>query len=181
MMGPWRMVTILVAVTAVSAASLSAVYRATEEPRRRIKAQEEEKSRREVLPSATKFKRVAKGEREFFKGYDEKGALVGFVAKGSARGYGGEMVVLVGLDRNLRVVGVRVLEQKETPGLGTKATEPQFLRQLRGKRPRDLKLRRYGGKIDAITGATITSRAVTEAAKEAAEAVLEGLMRGGKN
>lgn len=179
MTSPWRMVGALFVVTAVSAAALSAVYRATEEPRRRIKAAEEERLRREVLPSAERFKSVRRGGAEFFEGYDGKGSLVGFVAKGTARGYGGDVVVLVGLDRDLRVVAVRVLEQKETPGLGTRATEPPFLRQFRGLKAEDLKLKRYGGKIDAITGATITSRAVTEAAREAAESVARALGRDG--
>ena len=179
MTGPGRMVGALFAVTAVSAAALSAVYRATEGPRERIKAQEEERLRKEVLPAAARFESVRKGGAEFFEGFDEKGSLVGFVAKGRARGYGGDVVVLVGLDKDLRVVAVRVLEQKETPGLGTKATEPPFLRQFKGLRAEDLKLRRYGGKVDAITGATITSRAVTEAAREAAESVAKALGRDG--
>ena len=54
------------------------------------------------------------------------------------------------------------------------------MRQFKGLEIGELKLRRYGGKIDAITGATITSRAVTEAAREAAEAVARGLGREGR-
>ena len=177
MTSPGRMVGVLFAVTAVSAAALSAIYKVTEEPRERIKAQEEERLRRQVLPMAERFKLVRSGGAEFFEGYDGRGALVGFVAKGSAKGYGGDVVVLVGLDKDLRVVGVRVLEQKETPGLGTKATEPPFLRQFRGLKVEDIKLRRYGGKVDAITGATITSRAVTEAARKAVKAVAKALER----
>jgi len=177
MAGPGRMVGVIFVITAVSGASLSAVYKATEGPRERVKAAEEERMRREVLPGAVKFKLVRIGGAEFFQGFDGMGSLVGFVAKGKARGYGGEVVVLVGMDREMRLVGVRVLEHKETPGLGTKATEPPFLRQFKGLRAGDLKLRRYGGKIDAITGATITSRAVTEAAREAAESVARGMGR----
>ncbi len=165
-----KLVGTLVVVTAVSAASLSAVFKVTEEPRERIKAAEEEKLRREVLPQALRFEKAMCGEFEFYKGY-RGGKLVGFVAKGAAKGYGGEVKVLVGVDNSFRVTGVRVLEHKETPGLGSKATEPSFLRQFEKLKVDDLKLRKDGGKIDAITGATITSRAVTEATKEAVEAV----------
>jgi electron transport complex protein RnfG len=58
-----------------------------------------------------------------------------------------------------------VLEQKETPGLGTKMKGDKFLRQFRGKDPSsfNLKPKKDGGDVDALTGATITTRAFGEA------------------
>ncbi|MEO0085277.1 MAG: FMN-binding protein, partial [candidate division WOR-3 bacterium] len=60
-----------------------------------------------------------------------------------------------------------------TPGLGLKATDESFLSQFVGKTAAETRLTREGGTIDAITGATITSRAVTDGIREAMERHLQ--------
>lgn len=100
------------------------------------------------------------------------------------RGYGGPVKVLVGLEGDpagtVEVRGYRFLEHKETPGLGTKALEPPFARQFDGfEVPREpLKVKKDGGTVDAITGATITSRVVAESISEAARLFREHGGRG---
>ena len=67
---------------------------------------------------------------------------------------------------------ISVVDQKETPGLGTKITEEKFKSQFMGKNPSTfkLKVKKDGGDVDAITAATISSRAVCDAIERAYKA-----------
>ncbi|MCG8480112.1 MAG: RnfABCDGE type electron transport complex subunit G [Spirochaetales bacterium] len=94
------------------------------------------------------------------------GARVGTAVRSfSAAGYGGDLVVMVGFDSEGRVTGSTVLQHAETPGLGAKITEESFRAQFVGMRPgvAPLAVRQDGGLVDAITAATISSRAFVEA------------------
>ncbi len=84
-----------------------------------------------------------------------------------AVGYGGPIDILVGLEKDNALRGIKIISQKETPGLGAKITEAAFLDQFAGQIGKTLALTKDGGTIDAITGATISSSAVVEAVKEA--------------
>ena len=66
-------------------------------------------------------------------------------------------------------VSITKLDQAETPGLGTKVTEPKFRDQFKSKEGNDLKLKKDGGSVDAITAATISSRAVANGVHEGME------------
>ncbi|MCX7806475.1 MAG: FMN-binding protein [Planctomycetota bacterium] len=131
---------------------------------------------------------------------DASGAVTGACAIGKARGYAGDIEVLVGVSLDGSIRGIRIMASQETPGLGEKIREveaktsltdivlgrkparsaepdiPWFLKQYIGKRPGDLNLTKGKGpgpdRIDAITGATISSRAVTEAVRQAAESAM---------
>jgi Na+-translocating ferredoxin:NAD+ oxidoreductase subunit G len=94
-------------------------------------------------------------------------AVAGWVVKASGQGYADKLEVLVGVDADVqKITGLFVLEQKETPGLGNKIIEPQWRGQFIGKGT-DTPLEVIKGKgegpatIDAITGATISSRSIT--------------------
>lgn len=88
-----------------------------------------------------------------------------FMAEGA--GYGGPIDILVGLEKDNTLRGIRIISQKETPGLGAKITDAAFLDQFAGLHVRGLALAKEGGTIDAITGATISSSAVVEGVKGA--------------
>ena len=92
--------------------------------------------------------------------------IVGKAVTGSSeKGYSGLIKIMVGFIPDGTIMNIVVLEQKETPGLGTKIKGDKFLRQFRGKNPQSFNLQVFkdGGDIDALTGATITSRAFGEA------------------
>lgn len=91
------------------------------------------------------------------------------IATYSDQGYSGLIKLMVGLDTQGVINNIAVLEQKETPGLGTKITTEKFLQQYRGKDPGKWKLlvKKDGGQTDAITGATISSRAFNDAVQKA--------------
>lgn len=90
----------------------------------------------------------------------------------SNEGFGGKIELIIGILMNGTITGYKVIEQNETPGLGTKVTQPQFSKQFVGKSAYtdNLDLRNAGGEIDAVTGATISSKAVVGAVKSAVSA-----------
>ena len=101
--------------------------------------------------------------------YDATGKKVGIAFKVYPKGYGGVFEVLVGVNLDTIVTGIRPATPaeglKETPGLGSKIIEPWFKKQFIGKKPKEILLKKDGGTLDAITGATISSRAVTNSVR----------------
>lgn len=98
---------------------------------------------------------------------------VGYViAATSKSGYGGDIQVAVGIDAEGKITGFSVISHSETAGLGSKSTEPEFAGQFTGKSANEpIEFVKGGGatgqQIDAISGATITTNAVTEATNAA--------------
>ena len=123
-------------------------------------------------PIADRFK-ITDGEveRSFFVGkFDGKAETVVFETFG--KGYGGDVGLMVGVNvKEDKVVGVGVTTHQETPGLGAKAkTDADFAGQFKALSAKDpVKVTNDGGKINAISGATITSRAVCNAATAASD------------
>ncbi|MBU0614561.1 MAG: RnfABCDGE type electron transport complex subunit G [Nanoarchaeota archaeon] len=95
--------------------------------------------------------------------------VVGKVMMIEVSGYASMIKALVGVDNDNKITGIDVLEQAETPGLGAKIASEEFKGQFMGKSSDALAIRKDGGNIDAITGATISSRAITNAVKSALE------------
>ncbi len=88
-----------------------------------------------------------------------------FVTKG--KGYGGDIKILVSLESDFNIKQISIVTQTETPGLGDRILSPDFTDMFIGLKTEDVALSGDGGKIDAITGATVSSRAVTEAVRQA--------------
>ena len=108
--------------------------------------------------------------RSFFVGvFEGEPRAVAFETFGKG-GYGGEVGLMVGIDvKEDKVVGVGVTTHAETPGMGAKAeTDPSFVAQFEDLSLEDpFKVTQDGGSINALSGATLTSRAVSSAATEA--------------
>lgn len=103
---------------------------------------------------------------------DASGATVGYViAAVSPSGYGGDIQIAVGITKDGVLTGFDVISNSETAGLGSKCTEPEFKNQFAGKPATKLEYTKTGAtadnQIDAISGATITTNAVTEAVNAA--------------
>lgn len=121
------------------------------------------------------------------------GKTVGLAVKALGPSYGGNSTLLVGIGPGRSIAGVRVLETKDTPGLGANAAVPTYFvdkvnkttwpGQFTGRSlDENLKVKQDGGVIDAITASTITSRALAKiitTAAEAGSARLEALIAGG--
>ena len=123
-------------------------------------------------PLQDRFKLPYEGkEINFFVGeFNGKRDTVAFEVFG--KGFGGDLGVMVGvnLDTN-KVVGVGITTQSETPGMGSRAkTDPAFTEQFKGMSLKDtFKVKADGGDVDALSGATVTSRGVCAALSKASE------------
>ncbi|MCE5330077.1 RnfABCDGE type electron transport complex subunit G [bacterium] len=102
---------------------------------------------------------------------DNKSIGYAFIAKG--KGYGGEIQTLVGIDKDFAVKEITVMSNSETPGLGSKITLSSFTGQFKGLKSSEVVLSKDGGQVDAITGATISSRAVTDSVRKELDKKIE--------
>ena len=93
--------------------------------------------------------------------------------RSGAGGYGGDVIVMVALDMEKgSVFGIEVTQHKETPGVGSRAMEASFLsRYLKLAMGEEISLKSDGGKIDALSGATRSSTAITDAVNQAVKLV----------
>ena len=157
---------ILFAITAISALLLAVANRVTApliEQNIKIKI---EKSMKTVLPGADSFHEVQISAPMVEEAYIAKTGenVVGVCVVTKSNGYGGEVKVITGIDKDGKVTGVDILEHSETPGLGANATKPEFKAQYEGK-TQNIEVSRgdaSGNEINAMSGATVTSKAVTE-------------------
>ena len=96
------------------------------------------------------------------------GKKIGYAFIATGQGYGGDIDILVGLEDETTIKSISIISQKETPGLGTRITESPFIDNFNGLKINDAQLSRDDGKVDAITGSTISSRAVVDAVRTTA-------------
>ena len=107
----------------------------------------------------------------YFEGYDKDQNVVGYVFTTSAKGYGGDIVTMVGMNSDGTVSGMDFLSISETAGLGMNADSDDFKNQFVGKSG-EIGVNKNApaeNEIQALTGATITSKAVTSAVNTALE------------
>lgn len=175
---------ILTIITLVSGIALGAVYQVTKAPIAEAQEQAKQEAYKQVFSDADSFEAVKVDEQEAAEAVKAAGVDDGAVIdeaveakKGSEtigyvitatdpNGYGGNIQVSVGIQNDGTVNGIALLSISETAGLGMKATEPSFYEQYSGKQTDHFYVSKDGGegeKIDAISGATITTRAVTGA------------------
>lgn len=143
-------------------------------------------SKKQVLSSADSFSEEKQVEKDgvsytYYDGLTSDGSVVGYVFVTSAKGYGGDISVMVGVLGDGTVAGVNILSINETAGLGMNAKNQSFLDQFLGKsgeigvaknNPSDTE-------IQALTGATITSSAMATAVNTALSLYAE--IGGGQN
>lgn len=104
------------------------------------------------------------------------GKTIGYIVPSETKGFGGTIKLLVAVTPDGRVIDYDILSHNETPGLGDNASKDSFRRQFKDKKEGNLKVVKDPSDtkhIDAMTGATISSRAVTEGVKKALEQVVK--------
>lgn len=159
-----KMVLVLVLVTGISTVLLSFAHSLTQPLIARSRNSTMLPQIQEIFPGADSTEN-SDGVVQVY----QDGKRIGKVSVAEAKGYRSTITVLVGLDEQGVVKGVSVLSQEETPGLGTRVAEPSFLDQFKSKPVEKIALSSEGGEIDAVTGATISSRAVTQAVRTTVE------------
>lgn len=183
-----NMVLTLLVITFISGGVLGYIYDLTKAPIAKAKLAKKVEAIKGVLPEFDnnpneQVKTVAIDEKTALEIYpatkDTKG--VGTAVKTfSKNGFSGLVWLMVGFEPDGTIHNIEVLEHQETPGLGTKMATPKFKDQFKGKNPKDFKLqvKKDGGDVDAITAATISSRAFCDAVQRAYEHVNK---KGGNN
>jgi electron transport complex protein RnfG len=103
------------------------------------------------------------------------GKPVAYISSTAGKGYSSFIAMLVSMDIDLKVKDVKILHHGETPGLGDQVEEPAFLGQFKGKSLSQIVLLKTETKenIQAISGATISSRAVTNGVKDAVQTLVD--------
>ena len=169
-----QLVLALTVISAICAAVLALVNSKTKDRIASLTAEKTANAAKAVLPSDVKATDVrpdpANPGLTIMVGYADaaKSKVLGYAVTGmSPKGYGGEIRLMVGLTAERKVISYQTLAANETPGLGAKLGDAAFAKQFGGKDGPSLKVKKDGGEIDAITGATITSRAVCEAIADA--------------
>jgi electron transport complex protein RnfG len=123
--------------------------------------------------------RLPTGEGDSLEIYPAKkdGEITGYAVNTySNLGFSGYIGLMAGFKPDGTIISVSVLSQKETPGLGSKMTDPGFKNQFNDMNPVDykLKVKKDGGSVDAITAATISSRAFCDAVQRAFNTLQKG-------
>jgi electron transport complex protein RnfG len=161
-----NMLVSLLMVCLVSAGLLAGVYELTKADIALAEKNKQENALKGVLPEFDTIKTDSINGAPVFKAF-KNGVYVGAATITSDLGFSDQIVVMVGIDNAKNIVNYEVLSQKETPGLGTKCVD-WFKEQINGKSiSTDFKVTKDGGDVDAITAATITSRAFLDAVKKA--------------
>jgi Na+-translocating ferredoxin:NAD+ oxidoreductase subunit G len=152
----------LMIACAISAAVLSITFVAT---RDRIEAQKKIELNLALARECLSGSCSIEEKKDRFIGLDSKGAPMGYAYRVSPQGYDGAIDMIVGIDLKGRVAGVKILSMHETPGLGMRVSEVGFLKQFAGKTIESpLKAKKD---VDSISGATITSQAISDGVKQA--------------
>lgn len=169
-------------IVSVCVFSLSLVNNITKDAIEKMNTETQTMARREVMPEA---------DPDGFKLLDNKlnsdicnsvysasknGEVIGYCFDVSPQGYGGKINMIIGVNKNLEVTGIKVISMSETAGLGAKIQNSDFLSQYVGKGI-DVEISKNGktgdNYVNAISGATISSTAVTNAVKTAISEVPE--------
>lgn len=175
-----NMVAVLFGITLVASAGVGLVNMITVDPIARAEEQAKADALRQVLPAFDKTTDEGLTIDEIpvtvFTATRD-GEVAGYAVEAlSKNGFGGEVRLMVGFAPGGEVLNVNVLRQTETPGLGTKMAEQDnvLLRSVRGKNLEQMKLvdgklavKKDGGDVDALTAATISSRAYVDAINRA--------------
>ncbi len=176
-------------ITVIATFALALTNMMTAEPiQEQIRIAEDE-ARKAVLSAAESFEAVKTfSEEEASGGYPYvmeayKGItgneVAGYTIKVANRGYGGELIIIAGINADGVIEGVQIIQHSETPGLGAKAEQPDFLGQFSEKSAESPLVLKED--ISAISGATITSRAVTNAVNAALDYYRNKILIGGGN
>ena len=176
---------VLLIICVVAAGLLGYVHQITAAP---VAAQQElakQESMTAVLPDADSFGE----EQEINEGnittitpaLDSEGNETGYAVAITTKGFSAGLQLMFGIDTEGVITGLSVVDcSNDTPGLGANAANEDFYGQFTGKSG-EVAVTKDGGDIEALTGATITSRAVANAATEAINYVTENYLEGGAN
>ncbi len=163
---------ILFFVAMVSAGILAFYSGVTAEKIAELAKAKQGNARKYVMGKASKFVKVENSkETPYFRAEDNSGNCIGYVFLAKENGFSGVVKTMVGVDKDFNIVGIKVIKHSETPGLGAKVgtinygeVKPYFEERFQGKSAFEVIPDKDDpaskNKIESLTGATITTRAV---------------------
>lgn len=168
----------LTAISLVASAALGVVYNLTSGPIAMARIANTNAAISEVMPGYTnqpgaeRFSVASDGDSLYFYPARRDSILLGYAIESyTGKGFSGQIKIMAGIASDGTITSTTVLEHKETPGLGDKmdASKSDFSLQFVGKNPKtfSLQVKKDGGDVDAITAATISSRAFCDAVQRA--------------
>ena len=183
----FNMVSTLFVITAISSAMLSFIFGLTKEPKMAAEKAKLNIAIMSVLPkiddasASNAFDNIPSEDEFKIASFDGGEPLICYpayrndetvgiaVKTWTTKGYSGLIRLMVGFDKMGNIINTSVLEHKETPGLGTKMADAEFKDQYIGLNPGtyNIDVKKHGGKINAITAATISAQAFSDAIKRA--------------
>lgn len=174
-----NMVAVLFGITLVAAAGVGGVNMLTEKTIAEGKAAAIDEAILAVVPpfaeKRTDEMTIDNLPVKVYTATDADGAVVGYAVETmTKKGFSGTVKLMVGFNPAGEILNINVVEQSETPGLGTQMCDEgnPLIRSFQGRNPGEMKLavKKDGGDVDALTAATISSRAYTDAVARAYEA-----------
>ena len=167
----FNMVMVLFVITLLASAGVGAVHMITEEPIAEARVKATREALKQVLPEFDETEDTALTVENLpvtVHTASEKGRVVGYAVESMTKnGFSGVIRLMVGFAPDGQILNIRVLEQAETPGLGTKMVDAgnPLEKSFVGRNPAQMKLgvKKDGGDVDALTAATISSRAYVDA------------------
>ena len=147
---------VLTVICLVVSAVLAGTYQVTKPVIEAAKRAEADASRVVVLPDGKDFEEVSASGLENIVDAYKAGNGAGYVITGKAKGYGGDLQVMAGIDKDGKIAGVKLMDNNETQGIGSKTGEDSYTSQYKGK---DSTL----DGVTTISGATISSKAFQSA------------------
>jgi len=179
---------ILAIVCVVAGVFLAGVNRLTKSLILARAEEEKSASLKEVLPQAYNFEAVKEGDNTLcYRAYDRNKNIIGVAFIASAKGYSSTIETMVGMLNDGTINAIKILQQNETPGLGARIQEvkddvtifaaltgrrsavsqrPWFQQRFSGRKPGELT------HVDAMSGATVSSKAVINSVKEKSEEIM---------
>lgn len=181
------MVLSLFGITLVASAGVAGVYEITKEPIAQAKRAAVELSLKNVLPEFDDNEVVSITVDDLpVEVYTatKDGQIVGYAVQSATKlGYSGLITMMVGIDPEGELLNINILSHNETPGLGSKMTDEEnsLIKSVKGTpltKIEGLKVKKDGGNVDALTGATISSRAYLDAIARAYVALVDNVLSG---
>lgn len=174
-----RITITLVVVYIVAGFILSGVFAKTSPVRYKAEQKEKKEALKALAPQAEKIEEKGKWSlhektNEYYEA-TRGGDVIGYMATSVGKGYGSYIKILIFVDKDIKVMAINILSHGETPGFIDEVLLPSFTDRFKGKSLEQLELVKVEGtdKIQAVTGATRSSRGVLEGVREAVKILHE--------
>ena len=130
-------------------------------------------------PTEQLFPKTETVAEKVYRVFDQNGVVIGYCVEVMGGGFGGDIKLMVGYNQKCEILGVKVIAHSETPGLGAKIQQDaSFLQQFIGKADELILSKDSSGDVQAIGGATVSSKAVTDAVNRASDSLQRVLSDG---